>query len=235
MQSINTNRPHNFPSEPTNKNREATKSLLGRLPNVKLTKKQIMALSIGIVLLIASISQLERFTSEGTIFGYKVKDVSSQKEATSRRDNSGSLANGSVSKDNEKSIACDTFPIDKVSGLVGSDMERISGFIADKFDPILISSCIYRTKDDSDTKRTVSILLREQKNDDSAKKTFTALSNPKSGDKADGIGDQAYFNKNSNQLTVRKGKKLFTITASGGKSSKDENKNLAISVIKIVL
>ena len=77
--------------------------------------------------------------------------------------------------------------------------------------------------------------MREQKDDESAKKTFAALSKSQSGEEVKKIGDQAYFNNNANQLTVRVGKKLYTITATAKDSTKDKNKEVAIEVVKIVL
>jgi hypothetical protein len=235
MQNIDTNRPHNFPKEPVSKSGKGLNKLKARVSRVKLSKKQVIAIIIGLLILAVSISQLERLSSEGTLFGYKVKDVSSKKNAESRGSESGSLVGSSVSKDNKDSLACNSFPADKVSKIIGSEVERISGFVADRTEPYLISSCIYRSKDGSNQKRTVAILMREQKDDESAKKTFAALSKSQSGEEVKKIGDQAYFNNNANQLTVRVGKKLYTITATAKDSSKDKNKEVAIEVVKIVL
>lgn len=211
------------------------RGISARIRNIKLSKRQVLALVLGIVLLIVSITQLERLSSEGTLFGYQVKDVAAKEEADSRKSNSGALVGGTVSKDNKKSIACDTFTSDKVSKILESEVERISGFVEDKTEPNLISSCIYRTKGDSDSPRTISVLMREMKNEDTAKKTFTSISQAKDGEEVKKLGDQAYFNNNSNQLTVRKGKELHTITVAGKNSSKEQNKELAISIVKIVL
>ncbi|MDQ5913722.1 MAG: hypothetical protein QG623_341 [Patescibacteria group bacterium] len=231
MQNTSTIQKPNTPNRKRGNNRR----LSSRIQNIKLGKKQILALALGIALLIVSISQLERLYNEGTFFGYQIKDNKSKEESDSRKANSGSLVGGSVSKDNKKSIACDTFPSDKISKILESEVERISGFVEDKTEPNLISSCIYRTKGDSDNSRSVAILMREFKDEDTAKKTFTSISQAKSGEEVKKLGDQAYFNNNSNQLTVRKGKEVYTITVAGKNSSKEQNKELTISIVKIVL
>lgn len=219
----------------TNTNPANQQKRKSKLPKLNLSKKQWAALLLSAILLVVSISQLERLSSEGTLFGYKVKDVSSKEESKTRRSNSGSLVGGSPSKDNKESIACNTFPADKISKIINSEVERISGFVEDRTEPSLISSCIYRSKQDEEQRRTIAIVMREQKDEENTKKTFTAITKAQNGEEVKDLGDQAYFNNNANQLTVRVGKKLYTITATAQGSSSVENKELATDVVKIVL
>ena len=126
-------------------------------------------------------SQVERFLNKGTILGFQVRTVKSQ-ASKARQNRSGSIIGGTVSKENQKSIACDTFPADKVAKIVESEVERISGFVPDRTEPQLVSSCIYRTKGDAKNNRSISILLREQKDESAAKKTLAAFRDTKKGE-----------------------------------------------------
>ena len=78
---------------------------------LKVSKKKLFALIFAVLFLVVSISQFERLLSQGTIFGYKVMDTKS-KSSSARKNKSGSVVGGQVSKDNQKSIACDKFPED---------------------------------------------------------------------------------------------------------------------------
>ncbi len=177
-------------------------------------------------------SQVERFISHGTILGYQLRKMESQ-AAKSNQNMSGSILGATVSKTNQKSIACDTFPANKVSQKLKQDVERVSGFVADKTDPYIISSCIYRTKDAA-KKRTVALLIREQKDKQAAQKTLQTLKSGAKGEVIKGVGDEAFFNVNANQLTVRTGKKLFTVTVPRTENSED-NKAIAIDIVKIAV
>lgn len=189
--------------------------------------------AIVIVLILVS-SQVERFINKGTIFGYQARDIKSQ-QVISRQNSSGSLIDGSIAAENQKSAACEVFPADKVSKILKSDVERISGFLPDRNDPILVSSCIYRTKGDTKDRRSISILLREQKDVVTAQKTIVALKQTTKGEDLKGVGDEAYFNTTTNQLTVRKDKKLVTVTAPRIQSSGQDNKTIAVEIAKIGL
>lgn len=178
------------------------------------------------------VTQFERLVTQGTILGYQVRKVQSP-VAASNQNRSGSILGGAVAKENEKSIACDTFPAQKVAQVLKQDVERISGFVADKTDPYVISSCIYRTKDAA-TKRTVALLVRELKDKQTAQKTLETLRAGSKGAVVKGVGDEAYFNTNANQLTVRVQKKVYTVTVPRVKDSED-NKSIAVDIVKIAL
>lgn len=205
---------------------------LGKLKLSSHKKIQIKHLIASVVVLMIVISQIERFVTQGTLLGYQVRSV--QSEASKLQQNrSGSLINGKVSKENQKSIACDTFPASEVQKKLKQDVERISGFVADRSDPYLISSCIYRTKA-GDNKRTIALLVREQKDKQVAQKTLQTLKAGSKGDVVKGVGDEAFFNTSANQLTVRVDKKIFTVTVPRVNESED-NKSLAVDIVKIAL
>lgn len=179
-------------------------------------------------------TQIERFINKGTILGYGVRDVKS-KQAKARQNKSGSIIGGTVSKENQKSIACDTFPANKVSEVLQSEVDRISGFVPDKTEPNIVSSCIYRTKGAAAGIRTVSILLREQKDSSTAQRTLATLRDGGKGEEVKGVGDEAYFNTGANQLTVRRDKRLITVTVPGSEDSKQDSKTTAVAIAKLGL
>jgi len=200
----------------------------------KLSNSQITRVILIVVALLLVGSQVERFINNGTVFGYEVRTVKSQ-ETRSRQNRSGSILGGDVSKDNQKSIACDTFPADRVSKVLKTDVERISGFVPDRAQPTLVSSCIYRTKGDVKDRRAISILLREQKDEVIAQKMIVSLKQATKGEDVKGLGDEAYFNTSANQLTVRKGKRLITVTVPRTQTSAQDSKTTAVEIAKIGL
>lgn len=185
-----------------------------------------------IIIALVLLSQLERVVRVGTFFGFQVREVNSSR-VTSRQNKSGSILGAEVAKKNQKSVACDTVPADKVSSILKQDVERLGGIMADKTKPYLTSSCIYRAKND---KRTVSILLRDMKDEEVAKKTITTIkSGNKDGEDIDQLGDEAFFNKSANQLTVRKGKRLITVTVPNVEGSEKDSKTIATDISKLAL
>lgn len=186
------------------------------------------------LVLLLVISQVERFVRVGTIFGYSARTLkSSQIDPGPNR--SGTILGGSVSKNNQKSIACDLFPEDKMKSVLKEDLERISGFVPDKIGEVTTSSCIYRTKGGASSRRTISLLYREQKDEGTAKKILVALRKPNKGSDVSKLGDEAYFNESANQLTVRVNKKLYTITVPEVESAKSTSKDIAIEIAKIAV
>lgn len=200
------------------------------LKDFKLSKRKILLLVLSVVFLLVSASQLERLHSQGTIFGYKVRTVKTS-SAKARQKNSGSVVNAKVSDKNEKSVACDTFPVDKVSRIVGAEVERVSGFAKDQTDPYLISNCIYVAKGSDSRRLSTSMLLRDMRDVETSKKTFTSISGSRKGEEIKGLGDSAYFSTSSNQLTVRKDKRLITVTVTGS----DNTKDMAVQISKLAL
>lgn len=185
-----------------------------------------------IVLLLAT--QVERFIRVGTILGYQVRTIEADK-STELKNRSGSIVNGKVAEENQKSIACEKFPADRVAKVLESEVERISGFVPDRTTPVLTSSCIYRTKGKTKDARTVAILYREQKDDDAAKKTISSLRNAKNGEDVKKLGDEAFFNINANQLTVRSKNRLITVTTPTTEGAKLSSKAAATEIAKIGL
>ncbi len=192
-------------------------------------------LPLIIVIAILVITQSERFIREGTLLGYQVRSPQSAR-SKARQNSSGSVVGGKVADKNVKSVACDTFPQEKVAKILDAEVQRLSGFVPDKTKPLLVSTCIYVSKNDANKAQTVSILLRDMKDDGTAKKTIiTIRSGNEDGENITQLGDEAFYNKSANQLTVRKGNRLITVTVPKVEGSKKDNKTIAVEVSKIAL
>lgn len=215
-----------------------------KLKNIKKTIKKFLKLDffknkkhwLWILLAVLLIAQAERFVRNGTILGYEVRSVSS-KQAQDNRSASGGLLGASQAGEQEKSKACEIFTEDKVSKVVDLDLERVAGFVKDTTEPNLISNCSYKTKGSSKDKNAVgiSILYREKKDTENAKKTIEILKQDKNGEDIGNLGDEAYFNKGTNQLNVRKDNKIITVTVSGKVAEGKDRKDLAKDIAKLSL
>lgn len=202
------------------------KHISGRQSGVDFLKQY----GLLIVLIIILVLQIERVIRKGTFLGFEVRSVKTA-QVKRLQSQSGSFLDANVSKENQKSASCESFPQAKVSQVLGVDVERVSGFIPDRTEPIKTSSCLYRTKVDKADATTISFLIRELKDEAVAKKNLEGL-RQKSGETIKKLGDDAYFNTSTNQLTVRQGKKLTTITAPG-KFSKKDNKTVTVELARI--
>lgn len=191
-------------------------------------KKYLPFIIIAVVLL----SQVERVIRVGTFFGFQVREVKNSR-VVSRQNKSGTIIGADAAKKNQKSIACDAIPADKISTILNQDVERLGGIMPDKTKPYLTSSCIYRAKND---KRIISVLIRDMKDEEVAKKTIATIkSGNKDGEEVSQVGDEAFFNKGANQLTVRKGKRLITVTVPSVEGSDKDSKTIAIEISKSAL
>ncbi len=193
------------------------------------TRKIVLYAGLGALLIVLAL-QVERFIYKGTILGYKARTVSS--EASRKRQNqSGIIPGASISKENKKSVACEAFSQDKVAAILGSDIERFPGFIEDRKEPNLVSSCIYKTK--GNESKMVSILLRDMKNEDLASKTVEMLKDASNVEPISSLGDQAIYNISANQLTVRLGKRIITVTVSSPQSKDVDGKTTAVTIAEL--
>ncbi len=201
------------------------------LKNISKSKLALAALLV--VFFIVSLSQLERLSSQGTFFGYKLRQVSTE-SIKENRGKSGRIKNPKGLSDGSNSEACKALTKDEASAVFGLEFSVSSGFVEDKKEPNLISSCIYTSKDKDGKDVLVSFLMRDQESKESAQKTFKAISDSSSVEQVSSLGDGAQFNKSSNQLTVIKDNKILTLTLStesAGIDTLESLKGLAIKAL----
>lgn len=161
---------------------------------MKFSKKTTFIVLAVIVVVIQSYY----FVTDGTILGIHVRNVSK------------SVAVYKTNSTDKPSIACDKATPAEVEGVLGTAVERIGGMFADRTDPTLISLCTYRSKEKPS--RSVTIILRDSKNEGAAKQSMAELAKRKGAKDVSGIGDQASFSSTSQQLAVRKGKRIVTVS-----------------------
>ncbi len=179
-------------------------------------------------------TQIERLVHEGLFFGYRVRTFKTEQQLQQER-RSGSLVNSSVSQKNQKSIACDKFPQDRVQEVIGEEIQRVSGFVADQTTPHITSSCIYKAKKGGSDARSVLILYRELENKEVAQKNLEAIKQSKRGEAIKNLADGAYFNTQANQLTLLNKNTLITITVPNNDAKKVSTKDLARNIANIAL
>lgn len=167
--------------------------------------------------------QLERFITQGTIFGYHVRGVKGTKTVSITKN-----------KDNQPSEACKKASASDVSSILGTKVERIGGSFADRTQPTFISVCTYRTTDKPT--RVTTIVIRDSKDEAAAKQVVATANKRKNATTVKGIGDEATFSTSAQQLIVRDGKRIVTVTvnkATNNKqiSSEDAAKKIAGQVL----
>ena len=185
------------------------------------------AVAVAVVILLGFMVQ--RFIKQGTIFGYKVRDVRST-NATIRGNNSGALA-GSSKPAAKTNRACTDVSAQMISKAINDTVKTVGSFAVDITKPNLVSSCIFTSPT---TKTTLSVLLREFTDQEKAKKTVDALAKAQGIEKVSVRADQAIYNSTANQLTVRKGARVTTITVTKNSKEKFDNKTTAIQVANIL-
>lgn len=181
------------------------------------TLKQISVIS-GVVLF--AVSQLYLLLHNGTLLGYQVRHV----ESSSSR-----------SKElNGDNAACRLLEVGAVGRVLGLSMMSPTSAVGDVTNPGLISSCFYRSE--QTPSRSVTVMLRDSKDESTAKQQFQA---PKARFKTETItdkGDEAFFVTAVNQLHVRQGKRLITITVSESVDGSDiPTKEAAHELSKVML
>lgn len=177
---------------------------------------------VGLTLLLLA-SQVERLATQGTFLGYTVHKKQVSKPAEISKDST-----------NKPSEACDKAAASKVSDILGDEVERIGGSFADRKDPTFISVCTYRTK--VAPARVVTIVLRDSKDEPAAKEVFSASAKKAGSTTVSDLGDEASFSSSSQQLTVRTGKRIATVTINKSQDEKKiASKDAAIKVTKLVL
>ena len=185
-----------------------------KLPKFSLKKICIVVLSVLVLSLM-----LERFINRGTILGYQVRHVNSP------------IADSADSV--QDSLACSKVDAAKVGKVIGVKAERIAANLGDKKDPTFISICSYKTAQNQP--RFVTLVIRDSKNEDTATKQMVSYSK-RSGVTPVKLGSEAYYLSVQNQIVVRDGKRIVTVTVSpptdaSKVSSKEAATELASSLL----
>lgn len=158
--------------------------------------------TVGLIFILAILATLiaERFISQGTILGYRVREVENPTALTSEQE--------------QPSRACKQASVNDVSAVLEQDVERIASSIADQTKPLFKSLCSYITK--GKNRRYVTIVIRQSKDESSAKTELEQLS------KREGVQnkDSAYYSPISRQMTARDSDKILTVTVSEPSSEK---------------
>lgn len=172
----------------------------------------ILAMILGL-LFVGIIS--ERFITQGTLFGYKVREVSKQKV------------------DDDKRYACEKAPLEEASKAFGSEAELLGSAFGDRAEPLLISICSYRTK--QKPHRTLTIVIRDTADNDAAEKALNETSESLKAETVS-LGDGASYSDKARQLNVRKGKQIITVTVSEPRDhSQTENKKVVTDTAKVII
>lgn len=173
---------------------------------------------------------VERFVTQGTLFGYQVRNVKS-KSSIRAGNNSGSLV-GADKANLKKTKACRDISAEKISNALGDDFNTLGSLAPDITKPNLSSSCIFTSPT---TKVTVSIFIREFADEGKASKIIGGLSNSDKIEDLTTNADEGIYNAAANQLTIRKGKRVVTITVTKNSEEKFDKKATALKVINAVL
>jgi hypothetical protein len=193
-----------------------------KLKRPAFTKRNIIIGVLGLVLVIAVGFQITRLQGN-------VKKVNTA--ATKQR-----AAVPATLKNNEKSVACDTVTAKEVSAVLKTDVERRAGFLVDRTTPYLFSACSYATKvEKGQLSRNVTITMRELANADAAHKAMESLRKAGKGEEVKGVGDEAYYVAASNQMLVRKGKRLVLVIVNKPQKGQPDSKTVSVSVAKLAL
>ncbi|HRV76146.1 MAG: hypothetical protein H6799_00190 [Candidatus Nomurabacteria bacterium] len=179
---------------------------------------------------LASIFQIRSLVKYGTFFGVKVRENDkSSITAKEGKASSGSLAvDTNKLSDGSKNVACKVLEQDALSALRKKEFKQTGGLKPDEEKP-LTSTCLYTYRGTDGGYEMLSVLLREKNDVDSASKSLQAVKQGDVSVSISDIGDEAYFNKSSNQLTFRKDKQVITLTF----SSNNTEINVADVVIKV--
>lgn len=188
----------------------------------KLTKRNIIIGVLGVIVLAAVIFQLTHL--QGNVKKAKTAVNKQRVEVPQNL------------KNNEKSLACDTVTAKEISSALKADVERRAGFLVDRTTPYLYSACSYSTKvDKGQLSRNVTITIRELANADAAHKAVENLRKAGKGEEIKGLGDEAYYAPGSNQMLVRKGKRLTLVVVNKPQKGQPDSKTVSIAVAKLAL
>lgn len=196
--------------------RNSNKAIPTRKPKFpkKLTPKNIL---IAFALFLLLITQVYSFKNEGEILGFQVRKV------TTKQGLQG--APSSIKDETSDSIVCKTVSAEFVADQVGvKELQKSTLYKDIKRDNLTSNStCIYTTspKDTKeDDKVVVTVSLQEKGSADLATKEAQRIKERDDAKSIDGLGDEAYFSENFDQLVVRKDNKVVNVFIKVGSNSK---------------
>lgn len=172
---------------------------------------------VAIVVAILGFTQIERFTSKGTVLGYQLRKVGSIRQISDQE-----------KKENpaQTNEACKRVSEKFVSDLLNQPVMQ-GAFSSDRITPELFSSCIFRTK--KGASRTVSMTYRERQTEDIAKNTTNGAA--KRGARVTVTNsNEAYFSEDNNQLTARRGQIIAVVTVSKASQDQPSSKDAAVKI-----
>ncbi len=182
-----------------------------------LTLKNIL-ITIVALLFIGLIT--ERLINKGTIFGYQIRHVKKS---------------SILSDDQPKpSKTCETVNEEQIKNIMGVKATRSGGTFGDRNEPTFISTCTYKLEDTPF--RTITMVVRDTTDNDSAKKQIQSAVARKGSESVDKLGDEATYSDSANQLIVRKGKKIYTVSVSRpGQASTISSKDASVAIANLLV
>lgn len=186
----------------------------------KLNLVTIILVILGAVLVV---SQLERFITQGTFFGYELRSKSSKAEMQTAAESKQAAV--------EKNKVCQKIPINTLSKIVDGEVEVTTVFSSFTGKESEFSSCAFKVSKGKETLFNINV---GQRSGDSVKDVLQKAN--QRGGKAVTIEDKAaVFNANNGLLTIKDGNTLTTITVTGSKKSEAEIEALTLKVAKELL
>lgn len=165
---------------------------------------------------------VERYVHKGTFFGYQVRHVKTSNPFTGSNN------------EQKSSKVCESITSDDIKSILGVAASRMGNAFGDREKPTFISTCTYKLEDTPI--RVVTMVVRDTSDEATAKKQFQTLTERKGSQKIDGLGDEATYLDSANQVSVRKGKRLYTVSISKPtKSSKKSSQDGATEIVKLLL
>lgn len=176
------------------------RKLLQRFSRLK--QKEI---AIIILLVFITVTQIRTLTLSGELLGFKVLRSAQQQRSAGLTPHKNEVKN---------SLVCKKLSAEFVSTIVGATLKQ-STIMADSKNPFLSSSCIYKSEPQGKQRQvtSVTVSLQEKADKKSASQAINQFKERAISDvtKVDNLGDEAYFNKKLNQVSLTKDNKFITI------------------------
>lgn len=177
--------------------------------------KPVSVIVLGAVVGLLTITQIERFITQGLLLGYQVRQKPLIANTPSKR----------MQLSAEKSRVCQKLNTKTVQRLINQPVEVTAGFSSFTSGDNEFSSCAYRTTDKNKPTRNISVGERvNKKNADQALEKV----HKNNGEDVDIAGKKAVWQAKSGQLTIVQEETVYTITVSGGDQS--SKKQIAVQV-----
>jgi hypothetical protein len=175
-------------------------------------RRSVTHILLLIVFVLVLGSQLERFVTHGTVFGYQLRRVGHT--TVSSTIVSQSASSGIAATSGVHNQACQKVTKQDVASVLGGQVAAGQGMVSDRTTPYLLSNCAY-TATASSVTQTVAIVYRQYASDQAAKQVYSALAQRDANSPVHGVGQQAFFVSTTNQLTALDHQKLVVITITG--------------------